>query len=165
MSTTTRAVRAAIARDWRPLPKTSRSISARGQPTDLRDVQADGFGIRGSGLVGGRPHHGGSPRGPMRHLRLRGDVERVTPQYRPGVSDRSSPEEWSPVEQLRALVPPFALAVAILAAVTDWSSAADLILAAVAVGAFAMWAYVPNVPLAALSLAVLVPVVVAQRTG
>jgi signal transduction histidine kinase len=63
------------------------------------------------------------------------------------------------------VVPPFALAVAIVAAATDWSSANDLILAAVAVGAFAVWAYVPNVPLAALSVAVLVPVVAAQRTG
>ena len=63
------------------------------------------------------------------------------------------------------MVPVFALVVAILAAATDPSSSADLILAALAVGAFAAWAYVPNVPLSAMSLAVLVPVVVAQRSG
>ena len=63
------------------------------------------------------------------------------------------------------MVPVFALVVAILAAATDPSSSADLILAALAVGAFAAWAYVPNVPLSATSLAVLVPVVVAQRSG
>jgi signal transduction histidine kinase len=66
---------------------------------------------------------------------------------------------------VRAFVPPFALAVAILAAVTDPSSAAETLLGAVAVSAFAVWAYVPNVPLAAISLAVLAPVVVAQRSG
>jgi signal transduction histidine kinase len=71
----------------------------------------------------------------------------------------------SPTEQFRGLVPVFALAVAIVAAVTDPSSAADLILAALAVGAFAVWTYVPGVPLPALSLAVVVPAVVAQRSG
>jgi signal transduction histidine kinase len=66
---------------------------------------------------------------------------------------------------VRALVPVFALAIAIVAAVTDPSSAADLVLAALAVGAFAVWAYVPNLPLTVLTLAVLPPVVAAQRTG
>ncbi|MGH2745952.1 MAG: sensor histidine kinase [Thermoleophilaceae bacterium] len=55
--------------------------------------------------------------------------------------------------------------VAIVAAVTDPQSAADLTLAGLAVGAFAVWAYVPDVPLAGLSFAVLCPVVVAQRSG
>jgi signal transduction histidine kinase len=66
---------------------------------------------------------------------------------------------------VRALVPPFALAVAVVAATTDPGSAADLLLAALAVGAFALWAYLPNVPLWAVSLAVVAPVVVAQRSG
>jgi signal transduction histidine kinase len=66
---------------------------------------------------------------------------------------------------MRALIPPFALAVAAVAAVTDPSSAADLPLAALAVGAFAVWAYVPNAPLWAVSVAVVAPVVVAQRSG
>jgi signal transduction histidine kinase len=71
----------------------------------------------------------------------------------------------SQTDSVRALVPLFALAVAIVAAITDPSSAADLLLAALAIGAFAVWAYVPNFPLSALSLAVLVPVVAAQRDG
>jgi signal transduction histidine kinase len=62
-------------------------------------------------------------------------------------------------------VPIFALAVAIVAVLTDPSTAADLILAAIAVGAFAAWSYLPGVPLAALALAVVVPVVIAQRAG
>jgi signal transduction histidine kinase len=66
---------------------------------------------------------------------------------------------------LRALIPVFALTVAAVAAITDPSSAADLILAGLAVGAFVAWAYVPRVSLLALSLAVVVPVVVAQRSG
>ena len=66
---------------------------------------------------------------------------------------------------MRQLVPVFALAVAIVAAVTDPSSAVDLILAALPVAAFAVWAYVPRTPMWAMSLAVLAPVVVAQRSG
>ncbi|MGH2822613.1 MAG: histidine kinase, partial [Thermoleophilaceae bacterium] len=86
------------------------------------------------------------------------------PQYRPGVFGGSLPGS-SQTEQLRALIPVFALVVAIVAAVTDPQSAADLTLAGLAVGAFAVWAYVPDVPLAGLSFAVLCPVVVAQRSG
>ncbi len=80
------------------------------------------------------------------------------------MSGGSFPES-SQTEQVRALIPVFALTVAIVAAVTDPSSAADLILAGVAVGAFVLWTYVPGVPLLALSLAVAVPAVVAQRSG
>jgi signal transduction histidine kinase len=63
------------------------------------------------------------------------------------------------------VVPAFALVVAIVAAVTDPASAADLILAALTVAAFAVWIYVPKVPLWAISLAVVAPAVVAQRSG
>lgn len=73
--------------------------------------------------------------------------------------------ESSQANHLRAVVPFCALAVAVLAAVTDPASASDLVLAAVAVAAFAVWTYSPGVPLPALALAVLVPVVVAQRGG
>jgi signal transduction histidine kinase len=73
---------------------------------------------------------------------------------------------WAETDDVRRLVPPFALLVAIVAIVTDPSgSAVDLILAAVAVASFAVWAFVPSVPLWAMSLAVLCPVVVAQRSG
>jgi signal transduction histidine kinase len=73
--------------------------------------------------------------------------------------------EWFQADQLRALVPGFALVVAVVAAVTDPGSAVDVVLAAVAVGAYAAWAFVPGVPLWLLAPAVLVPVVVAQRSG
>ena len=76
-----------------------------------------------------------------------------------------SPPESTHTEQLRALAPVFALAVAIVAVATDPGSAGDLVLAALPVAAFAAWAYLPSVPLVALSLGVVVPVVVAQRSG
>jgi signal transduction histidine kinase len=68
-------------------------------------------------------------------------------------------------DELRRLVPVFALAFAVVAAITDPSSAADLVFAAIPVAAFAVWAYAPSVPLTAVSVAVLVPVAVAQRDG
>jgi signal transduction histidine kinase len=58
-----------------------------------------------------------------------------------------------------------AFAIAVVAWVTEPSTGVDFALAAVPVAAFFLWAYVPRVPLAALSLAVIVPMVVAQRTG
>jgi signal transduction histidine kinase len=76
-----------------------------------------------------------------------------------------SSQAWSQAGELRGLIPFFALAVAIVAAVTDPSSSADLLLAAIPVVALAVWAYLPGVPLWATSLAVLAPVVVAQRDG
>jgi signal transduction histidine kinase len=67
---------------------------------------------------------------------------------------------------MRSLIPPFALTVAVVAAATDPPSApTDLLIAAPAVAAFAVWAYVPRVPLLALSVAVVVPVAVAQQSG
>ena len=83
----------------------------------------------------------------------------------PEYGRRVSGEAWSHGDELRRLVPVFALAVAIVGALTDPSSTADLIFAALAVGALSTWAYVPGVPLWALSLAVVVPVVTAQRAG
>jgi signal transduction histidine kinase len=68
-------------------------------------------------------------------------------------------------DHVRAVVPVFALAAAVVAATTDPGSATDLLLAALAVAAFAVWSYAPGVPLAATTLAVLVPVVLAQRSG
>jgi signal transduction histidine kinase len=78
---------------------------------------------------------------------------------------RVSGQAWSHADEVRRLVPIFALAVAIVAAVTDPSSRADLILAALPVGAFAVWAYVPRTPLWPVCVAVLAPVVVAQADG
>jgi len=80
------------------------------------------------------------------------------------VSGGSFPE-WSQTERARAWIPAFAVAVAVLAAVADPSSGADLVLCGLAVAPFFLWTYRPGVPLLALSLAVLVPVVAAQRSG
>jgi signal transduction histidine kinase len=93
-----------------------------------------------------------------------GIVERTTPRYRRAVSGAPGQPSSQP-DEFRRLLPLFALVVAIVAAVTDPSSAGDLILAALPVAAFAVWAYVDKLPLWALSLAVVAPVVVAQRSG
>jgi signal transduction histidine kinase len=90
------------------------------------------------------------------------------PLKRTTVADVSvrSAQSWSEADAVRRLVVPFTLLIAIIAAVTDPSeSAVDLILAAIAVAAFAAWAFAPAVPLWALTLAVICPVVAAQRAG
>jgi signal transduction histidine kinase len=66
---------------------------------------------------------------------------------------------------LRRLVGAFAFAVGVLAVLTDPGSATDLILVALPVGAFAVWALVPRVPLWAVAVAVVIPVAIAQRDG
>lgn len=78
-------------------------------------------------------------------------------------SERSSARGDS--DEIRRLVPVFALAVAVVAAVADPSSVIDVVLVAIPVAAFALWAYVPGVPMALLAVAVLVPVVLVQRSG
>ena len=72
---------------------------------------------------------------------------------------------WFEADDLRRVLPVFSLAFALVAAITQPSSAADLALTAVPVAAFGLWAFAPNVPLAAVSVAIVVPVVVAQRSG
>lgn len=74
-------------------------------------------------------------------------------------------QAWSQGDELRRLVPVFSLAVAIVAALTDPSSGADLILAALPVAVFAVWTFVREVPLWTVVLVVIAPVVVAQRSG
>jgi signal transduction histidine kinase len=68
-------------------------------------------------------------------------------------------------DELRRLVPICALAIAVITPLVDPASAPDLVFAAIPVVAFGLWALVPGVPLLALSLAVIVPVVIAQRFG
>jgi signal transduction histidine kinase len=80
------------------------------------------------------------------------------------VSGGSFPE-WSQTEQVRVMIPVFAVGTAIIAAVADPSSGADLVLCGLAAAPFLVWAYVAGVPLLALSLAVIVPAVLAQRSG
>ena len=72
---------------------------------------------------------------------------------------------WSGADELRRLVPVFAVAVAVVAVFADPSSAAETALAVVPVAAFLAWSGLRRVPLGALSLAVVVPVVLAQRSG
>jgi signal transduction histidine kinase len=80
------------------------------------------------------------------------------------VTDGSG-QGWFEADALRRLVPIVALAVALVAVITQPSSPIDVLLAAVPVAAFAVWAFVPSTPLLALSVAVIAPVVLAQRTG
>jgi signal transduction histidine kinase len=76
-----------------------------------------------------------------------------------------SRQGWFEADEFRRIVPFCALTVAVVAAVADPASALNLALAAVPVVTFGIWAYLPQVPLPAVSLAVVVPVVAAQRTG
>src|SRR5947207_5190509 len=76
-----------------------------------------------------------------------------------------SGEAPSRADELGRLVPLFAIAVAVVAVVVDPSSTADVALVAVPVAAFGVWAYVPRVPLVLVSIAVVVAVVAAQRSG
>ena len=85
-------------------------------------------------------------------------------QYRRGVSGGSFPE-WSQTELVRVLIPVFAVGTAIIAAVADPASAGDLVLCGLAAAPLLVWARVTGVPLLALSLAVIAPAVVAQRSG
>ena len=69
-------------------------------------------------------------------------------------------------QQARAVIPAFALAVAVVAPIADPpSSAADLVLCALPVGGFAAWTYLSGVSLPVLWLAVVPPAVAAQRSG
>jgi signal transduction histidine kinase len=77
----------------------------------------------------------------------------------------ASGEVWFEADDLRRVLPLFSLAFGLVAAITQPSSAADLVLAAVPVAAFGVWAFVPRVMLAAASVAVVAPTVVAQRSG
>jgi signal transduction histidine kinase len=90
--------------------------------------------------------------------------EREAAEYSRRVAGGPS-QGWYEADELRSVLPVFALGVTLAAAVSQPSSAADLVLAAVPVAAFGIWAFVPEVPLAALSIAVVGPVVVTQRSG
>jgi signal transduction histidine kinase len=72
---------------------------------------------------------------------------------------------WFEADDLRRLLPFFSLAFGLVAVITQPSSAADIALTAVPVAAWSLWAFARNVPLAAVSVAIVVPVVVVQRSG
>jgi signal transduction histidine kinase len=96
-------------------------------------------------------------------LRPREDAELEVAHYSRVVPDVL--RSWSQADPLGRLFPIFALAIAIVAAVVDPSSAANVVLAAIPVLAFTVWVLVPKVPLPLVALAVIVPVIVAQRSG
>ena len=68
-------------------------------------------------------------------------------------------------DEARRLVPLFALAVAIIAVSTASFSALDLVMLAIPIAAFGIWGFRSRVPLVLAALAVLVPVVLVQRSG
>jgi signal transduction histidine kinase len=78
---------------------------------------------------------------------------------------RGSARRWFKAEDLRRVLPFFSLAFALVAAITQPSSAFDVALTAVPVGAWAVWAFGRDVPLTAVSVAIVLPVVFVQRSG
>jgi signal transduction histidine kinase len=102
--------------------------------------------------------------GRSERLRPENDVASGAAQYSRRVAG-GSVRGWFEADDLRRVLPFFSLAFALVAVITQPSSAADLALTAVPVAAFALWAFVPNVPLAAVSVAIVIPVVVVQRSG
>jgi signal transduction histidine kinase len=104
---------------------------------------------------------------PGRIARLRPEEEDIASQaaqYSWRVAGGSG-RGWFELDDLRRVLPFFSSAFALVAAITQPSSAADLALTAVPVAAWSLWAFARNVPLAAVSVAIVVPVVVAQRSG
>lgn len=99
---------------------------------------------------------GGSARGRTSHRESRSTVERMT---------AGSWRGWLKADDLRRVLPVFSLAFALVAAITQPSSEADVALMIVPVVAWSLWAFTRRVPLAAASLAIVVPTVVVQRSG
>src|SRR5215211_2714855 len=104
------------------------------------------------------------PRGRMSRLLPGGCRESRGSSTVEDVSGGSFPA-WSSSEQVRVLIPAFAVGTALIAALTDPSSGTDLLLCGLAAAPFLVWGYVGGVPLFALSLTVIVPAVAAQRSG
>jgi signal transduction histidine kinase len=67
--------------------------------------------------------------------------------------------------EVRRIVPIVAVAVAVVAALVDPSTPGELLLMAIPPAALAAWTFLPGVPLPAVAIAVLVPVVVVQHSG
>jgi signal transduction histidine kinase len=118
----------------------------------------------GSGPLGRPARPAGSIPGRSARLRPEEDVPSGAAQYSRGVAG-ASVRDWFEADDLRRVLPFFSLAFALVAAISQPSSAADLALTVVPVAAWSLWAFAPNVPLAAVSVAIVVPVVVAQRSG
>jgi signal transduction histidine kinase len=78
---------------------------------------------------------------------------------------RRSGRGWFEADDLRRVLPFFSLVFTAVAVITQPSSAAEVALTAVPVVAWSIWAFARSVPLAAVAVAVVVPVVLAQRSG
>ena len=76
-----------------------------------------------------------------------------------------SGRDWFVADDLRRVLPFFSLAFGLVAVITQPSSAPDLALTVVPVVAWSLWAFTDRVPLAAVAVAVVLPVVVVQRSG
>jgi signal transduction histidine kinase len=92
------------------------------------------------------------------------DVASEAAQYSRRVVEGCA-RRWFEVDDLRRGLPFFSLAFTLVAAVTQPSSAADLALTALPIAAWSLWAFARTVPLAAVAVAIVVPVVVVQRSG
>jgi signal transduction histidine kinase len=68
-------------------------------------------------------------------------------------------------DEVRRIVPIIAVAVAIVAALVDPATPRELLLMAIPPAALTAWTYRPQIPLAAVTLAVLVPTVAVQHSG
>jgi signal transduction histidine kinase len=68
-------------------------------------------------------------------------------------------------DEIRRIVPIVAVAVAVVAALVDPSTPGELFLMAIPPAALAAWTFVARVPLPAVAIAVLVPVVAVQHSG
>ena len=97
-------------------------------------------------------------------LRPEEDVASGAAQYSRRVAG-GSVRGWFEADDLRRAIPLFSLAFALVAAITQPSSAPDIALTAVPVAVWTVWALARNVPLAAVSVAIVIPVVVVQRSG
>jgi signal transduction histidine kinase len=100
----------------------------------------------------------------MLDVRLQDEAEVGLAQYRQDVA-ATSIQASIQADDARRLVPVLSLVVGVVASIAEPGSASDLILIAAPVAAFIAWTSTPSMPLTALSLAVIVPVVVAQRSG
>jgi signal transduction histidine kinase len=95
---------------------------------------------------------------------LRRKTHRQVAEYSRRVIGRAV-RDWFVADDFRRVLPFFSLAFAVVAVITQPSSAVDLALTMVPVAAWSVWAFSRTVPLAAVSVLILVPVVVAQRAG
>jgi signal transduction histidine kinase len=113
----------------------------------------------------GRPaHRTRSIRGRNSQLRLENDIASRLAEYSRRMTGGLR-RDWFQADEFRRVVPFFSLAFGLVAAITQPSSSVDIALTVVPVFAWGLWAFTRSVPLAAVAPAIVVPVVVAQRSG